>query len=156
MTARKRHIPRPVVPWRAMHLTVCGRDLEGCEQVTRQEVAAAFAAVTLPPGAGWEAAAKLKIGVLARIRVCRVCSDEASWFRPWDVDPVGVLRTEADRPVNWFYGNGTIPKKQSLLELELRAIADLIEVHRGEYGDLLERYEVMAALTAPLSRVVRR
>lgn len=153
MAARKRHIPRPVVPWRSEHLTVCGLDLDGREQVSRQEVAATLAAVVYPPDVVWETKTELRLAALAEARICWTCTEKASHFRPWDRDPVGVVRIEADRGVNWFHGNGTVPREQSPLELELRVIADLIAAHRGEFDDLIERYQVMATLTAPPPRL---
>lgn len=152
MASRKKHIPRPALPWRGPVLTECGRSLVEGQQVTKAEMVAAFKEVTIPRTATWNERLAVQQAVLDKVGACQVCWEKARSSREWDRDPVAVVRREADLGENWG-GRTTVPTR---LTMELRAITDLIAAHRGEFDGLLEGYKVFAALTAPPSRITTK
>lgn len=111
------HILRAPVPWRDRQLTECGLAVERCVVITADDLVK-------------------KIGRVGRQRAafstCMTCAGKVSTRRDTGqvVEPslVDVLRRECS---NY--------RRDDVLEIELRAIAELVKRHRPEFDGLVAR-----------------
>lgn len=119
------HISRTDLPWRAATRTRCGLIVASLKPDALITVA--------------EASAKFKrMGQQrASMFLCMSCCNKSShyYWPEWDVDPVGRLARELG---NGMGGRTDAADAKRLIELELRAVALLIEYHRGEFDELIE------------------
>lgn len=119
------HVSRPTPPWREPEETECGRPLAEVEQwVTRDQAGALIRKY------GSQRAAFL---------LCMTCVNTANRHPRWEISPMGVL---ARKPA----GRGGY----KVSDLEMRAVAMLVEQHRAEFDQLL------AALQGTTSLAGRR
>ena len=120
MSARKRHIRRPDLPWRPSTRTVCGRP------------ARSGLVVSLPDLKAIPREERFAL----KSEFCQVCRDMLRGWPEWDADPVGRMYRECE-----LFGGGRKP-----IAMELRCIAELIANHRAEFDELLEGEQALAAL----------
>lgn len=112
------HIERPGLPWRTdERLTECRLDADAYPTWTREE-------------------ARIQANKLGRTRfymvTCVTCIHTYGRYQTWDTNPVSAMARECERH-RFQYGTGPDPK----VTVELRAIALLIEAHRGEFDELI-------------------
>ena len=109
------HVKRGHPPWRAAPgLTECGRNAGAYPVLDRDEFLAKIA----------------EQGVQrAAMSTCMSCWHTVKRHSTWAISPQAVLSREC----NELFGQ----RPDALIDCELRAIALLIEAHRGEFDELL-------------------
>lgn len=133
------HIERPGLPWRPDHRrTLCGRDVDGLPVWSRDEAMAE--------------ARKLGRQRFA-LFACMTCAGVFSINIPWEESPAECLRGYLARFGAW---RSTNEADVARFEAELRAIAMLIEAHRGEFDDTVEALLEVPSLRAHREERVRR
>jgi len=109
------HIVRPNLPWRTKeHLTECGRAADDTA-LTRDE------AVRKVAREGQQRAA---------MSTCMTCWSTAERHPGWERSPSAVLDRWIDKSRFWY---GRRNESPTVLDIELQAIAALIEAHREEF-----------------------
>lgn len=125
-----KHIERPRLPWQADYLTECGRRADDFREglvLGRVEVKALVAEH-----------GKQRMTFL----LCITCLNRSNYsFDSWEVNPAAVMRRHCDRA-----GSGSDP--QMPLNVELRALALLVEAHREEFDQAVEALSSLDNLTA--------
>jgi len=130
------HVIRPRLPWRTDEaMTECGRPA-GDGDMTRDE-----------------AIAKVKrLGkVRASLSSCMTCWQTASRWPGWDRSPSSVMARYAKGLGFWVGRDPADDSPRARMDIELRAIAALVEAHREEFDAYVE-----GASAAPSLDAVRR
>lgn len=118
------HILRPRLPWREDDLTECGRAANDVKTIiTADEL-------------------KARIKRLGQQRtaftVCMTCAGQVKYSMTWEQHPIGVLDRELKRVGTFTPTPGyPVALKVERVTAELRAIAALIDAHRGEFDGYL-------------------
>lgn len=107
------HIARPPLPWRDDARTECGRPTNDVRRVITRSDA--------------ERLQKRLGAQRASYQLCMTCWQTARRWPTWEVNPLDRLARDLMRPGD----------NERLLHRELRAIAMLIEAHRGEFDQLV-------------------
>lgn len=127
MTEPLQHIERPRLPWQVERLTECGRDPEDFREglvIERPEVKRLLAAH------GQQRVAFL---------ICMTCLNRARYsYDSWELNPASVMRRHCDRSG----GDG------SAINVELRALALLVEAHRDEFDQAVRDLQGAVPLAA--------
>jgi hypothetical protein len=123
------HIERETLPWRPdARRTLCGRDATELPTWTRDE-------------------AKANARRLGRQRfslfACMTCTSVFDLHVPWEESPAECVRGYLDRVGRWRV---TDAAELERLNAEFRAIAMLIEAHRGEFDDAVNGLLGMVSL----------
>lgn len=112
------HIARPMLPWRTDEpLTECRLDARSYPTWTREEARREAARL-----------GKTRFYMVA----CVTCIQTSERYQTWDENPSSAMAREVERHSH-RYGIGPDPQ----INLELRAIALLIESHRDEFDTLV-------------------
>ncbi len=118
------HIERSRLPWHSERVTECGLDVTRVQTWTRDEAIA-------------------KARELGRQRfslfACMTCTGTVERHRTWEDDPVSCMERHCGK---WSYRHEEDGYRK--FSAELRAIATLIDNHRGEFDAI-----VAALLEAP-------
>lgn len=114
------HVQRGPLPWRGAELTECGLPVTNHPVITR----ASYLARIREWGQH-----------RTRFTVCRTCATTAANYKPWEEDPVSVIRREAER-CGWFPRDGD--EGRDLFVRELRALAALAAAHSEEFAGYVE------------------
>lgn len=131
------HIIRPSLPWRDAGLTECGRPVNDCAAVLTLDQAAAK----------WKKQGPTR----AALTTCMTCCQTYRNWPTWEANPGGRLSRDISR---YIYGQ---PKPETgLLNVELRAIALLIEAHREEFDATVATIQSAAGLAEAREKRVRR
>lgn len=131
------HILRTPLPWRESGKTICGKPVGQY---------ADGLVVNLPDAqATVRRLGKQRFALL----FCMTCASNADRWSSWEDNPRGRLAREL--------GYEGLTKTDPIIDHELRAIVRLIEVHRGEFDELVESYAsggivTMASLRESRSR----
>jgi len=114
------HIARPPLPWRESDKTICGHPVSQYVDGLVINVADAHAAVR-------------RLGKQRfALTHCMTCAHNVGNWSTWEDDPRARMARELDHL--------GMTKAEPVIEHELRAIALLIEAHRGEFDDLVQSY----------------
>jgi hypothetical protein len=124
------HVQRGPLPWRAVELTECGLPVVNHPVITR----ASYIARIREWGQH-----------RTRFTVCRTCATTAANHKPWEEDPVSVIRREAER-CGWFPRDGD--EGRDLFVRELRALAALAQAHPEEFAGYVEGLTETVSLDA--------
>ena len=116
---RREHVFRPALPWREESRTECGREPDHWT-ITRDQ---------LIDKVRKQGAARSKL------TTCITCFETAQRWPDWNRSPAAVLAREIKNVSHWS-GHQNNP-----INDELRAIALLIEAHRGEFDATLAALE---------------
>jgi len=117
------HIERACLPWRLERLTECGLDPDRHPTWTREE------AITVAKDLGRQRFSMV---------VCMTCSGTAERHSTWEDDPASCLIRHAQPMTLRWRGRGDKDEERRRFADELRAIASLIEMHRGEFDGLID------------------
>jgi hypothetical protein len=124
------HVERGPLPWREVELTECGLPIAGHPVITRDAYVARRRQ--------WGRERTL-------FTVCRTCANTAANYKPWDEDPVSIIKREAER-CGWFPHPDDLGR--DLFTRELRALAALVEAHREEFLGYVEGLTETVSLDA--------
>lgn len=124
------HVQRESLPWRVAELTECGLPVENHPVITRDSYIARVRE--------WGQQR-------TRFTVCRTCATTAANYKPWEEDPVSVIRREAER-CGWFPREGD--EGRDLFVRELRALAALAAAHPEEFSDYVQGLTETVSLDA--------
>lgn len=125
------HVVRPLPPWRNSEheLTECGLSAHEHESITRAEFMKRYREI------GRERSAML---------TCVTCMQTFERYgghrevaATWEDDPVAALAREAEK-VRWRRRGS---EKRERLEIELRALIQLVEQHREEFDTIVARLD---------------
>lgn len=134
------HVERPAPPWRtAPGRTECGLPIAGHPVITRAE---------------FEAMVRRLGGQRASMFLCMTCWSSAGQWADWSTDPVQVVMRETfgPRSIREVMANRAHPTFRD----ELRALAALVDAHRGEFDGYLAGLGDTASLDAARTRRHRR
>ena len=113
------HILRPCLPWReASIVTECGYNATNVKTISREEFLVRL-----------KEYGKQRTAMVT----CMTCSNTAGRWGTWDDDP----RQAIEREVSWE--NPRIRGRGTALLDELKAIAEIIDLHPEEFKRLLEK-----------------
>lgn len=115
-----KHIARTPLPWRESGKTVCGKPIS---QYVKGLVLSLEEAFALSRRLGAQRFA---------LTHCMTCAHNANRWTRWEDSPVARMEREVT--------GGAFGKRESILEHELRSIADLIAAHREEFDERVESY----------------
>lgn len=124
------HIERPDLPWRKseQRMTECGLAALSYPTITRKEFVER-----------WKEWGRQRTGMMT----CVTCFQTAQHYAPWERDPLdGIERAMRGERHYRAYGSlfeteNRTPAPNTPLRLELRAMAILVERHKGEFEGLL-------------------
>lgn len=128
------HVQRGPLPWRTAELTECGLPVADHPVITR---------------ASYLARVREWGQQRTRFTVCRTCATTAANYRPWEEDPVSVIRREAER-CGWFARDDD--EGRDLFIRELRALAALAEAHPEEFAGYVQGLTETVSLDAARNR----
>jgi hypothetical protein len=114
------HVLRSLPPWRDGAETECGHD------------AAEFAPERLITRDQFAAKVKQQGKQRSAMTTCMTCWQTAIRHYDWAHSPSSVLAREVNKATYWRAG-----EEEPLIDRELRAVAALIDAHRGEFDDYL-------------------
>jgi len=124
------HVQRGPLPWRGAELTECGLPVANHPVITRGSYLARIRE--------WGQQR-------TRFTVCRTCATTAANCKPWEEDPVGVIRRESER-CGWFPRDGD--EGRDLFARELRALAALAAAHPEEFAGYVQGLAETVSLDA--------
>ncbi len=124
------HVERGPLPWRETELTECGLPVADHPVITRATYIARIRE--------WGQQR-------TRFTVCRTCATTAANYKPWDEDPVSVIRREAER-CGWFARDDD--EGRDLFVRELRALAALAAAHPDEFSGYVQGLTETVSLDA--------
>lgn len=130
------HVERGKLPWRDAELTECGLPVANHPVITR---------------ASYLARVREWGQQRTRFTVCRTCATTAANYKPWEEDPVSVIRREAER-CGWFARDDDLGR--DLFVRELRALAALAAAHPEEFTGYVQGLTETVSLDA--ARKTRR
>jgi hypothetical protein len=126
------HVLRPQLPWRSTDtaITECGYDASKVKTISRGELIARFKDL-----------GEQRTSILT----CMTCLDTSRRWAGWDVDP----RQAIEREISWeARGRYSDDGPRLTLYYELLAIAELVETHRAEFDETIDRLKGRAAWQA--------
>jgi hypothetical protein len=124
------HVARGPLPWRGIELTECGLPVARHPVITYDSYIARLNE--------WGKQRTL-------FTVCRTCATTAANYKPWDEDPISVIRREAER-CGWFARDDD--EGRDLFVRELRALAALAAAHPEEFTGYVEGLTETVSLDA--------
>jgi hypothetical protein len=124
------HVLRSLPPWRSGAETECGHD------------AAEFAPDRLITRDQFAAKVRQQGKQRSAMTTCMTCWHTAIRHHDWAHSPSSVLAREVNKATYWRDG-----EDEPLIDRELRAVAALIEAHRGEFDGYLGGLAETTSLT---------
>lgn len=114
------HIARTPLPWRDATKTVCGHPVSQYADGLVLNLADAQAML--------RRLGKQRMALVT----CMTCAHNIGHWAEWDRDPVGRMERECS--------GGGYRRQEPMIEGELRAIAELIRLHRDEFDELVTAF----------------